>query len=160
MTIRIETVYDKRPEGYDRLGSYAGGSNMKEMKLPFYSPTLMKVNDNSNGERKKVMTWPMLYSTPGSEPPKIENLPEPTIGRVNIIEVSSIVVAVQRFEMPATEVVARGLTRNLLNDIKRDKLVPAASALGGECIVGQFDALFSLNKRRNEVWVELESHLW
>ena len=30
----------------------------------------------------------------------------------------------------------------------------------GDCLIGQFDAIFSLNKRRNEVWVPLATHPW
>jgi hypothetical protein len=56
----------------------------------------------------------------------------------------------------------RGFTRELLRDIKADGLNPvdSQSSAQGDCLVAQFDALFSLNKRRNEIWIELESHDW
>lgn len=72
-----------------------------------------------------------------------------------------VVVAVLRFSVPATEAVVNGYTSNLLQYVQRDKLVvPCAAALAGECVIAQYDALFSLNSRRNEVWVKLDEHLW
>lgn len=70
------------------------------------------------------------------------------------------VVAVTRFDVAATEPVVRGYTKQLISQIKADNLVPSAASQQGECIIGQYDALFSINKRRNEVWVELEDHPW
>lgn len=52
----------------------------------------------------------------------------------------------------------RGYTQRLKADIEADGLKCASDS--GELIVAQFDALFSLNKRRNEVWVELSRHPW
>ena len=163
-TVSIECNYDKRPEGYDRLASYAGGSNTDGKRLLYYAPTVMTINDEEDsGVRKKRMTWPMIYAIPGIQEEsslKIEALPDSTISRVDKVKKPSRVVAVTRFEIPATEPVVRGYTAQLLNDLKKDNLKPTEAAEKGECIVGQYDALFSLNKRRNEVWVELEEHLW
>eukprot|EP00607_Mallomonas_marina_P008089 CAMPEP_0182417576 /NCGR_PEP_ID=MMETSP1167-20130531/2041_1 /TAXON_ID=2988 /ORGANISM="Mallomonas Sp, Strain CCMP3275" /LENGTH=319 /DNA_ID=CAMNT_0024591241 /DNA_START=190 /DNA_END=1149 /DNA_ORIENTATION=+ len=154
-----ETVYNQRPEGYDRLGSYAGGSNTQSSRLPFFTPTLMTVRDTSE-KRVKVMTWPMVYQSPGVPLASVTSLPDPTIRRVTLLEKPSVVVAVTRFEIPATEPVVRGFTAQLMKDVESDGLVVNSRAREGQCIVGQFDALFSLNKRRNEVWVELDDHPW
>jgi len=157
--LSAETVYDQRPEGYDRLGSYAGGSNALGKRLTFFSPTVMCVNE-VNGQRVKRMWWPMAFKQPNEPVPSLTSLPEPTIPRIILKEQESIVVAVKRFEVPATEPVARGYTSQLVRDVERDGLAADAAAKGGECTLAQFDALFSLNKRRNEVWVRLESHPW
>jgi hypothetical protein len=154
-----ETVYDQRPEGYDRLGSYAGGSNVGDKKVQYFSPTLMRIKD-IEGTRTKIMSWPLQYSFPGKALPDISTIPEPTIPRVKISERPGLVVAVTRFELAATEPVVRGFTGQLLGDVKEDGMIATAECQTGDCIVGQFDAIFSLNKRRNEVWVELEEHLW
>jgi hypothetical protein len=157
--IAAETNYDKRPEGYDRLGSYCGGSNEMNSKVKFFSPTLMKIEDSNQG-RNKVMSWPLLYNVPGRPSPQISDLPISTIPSVKLIEKPERVVAVLRFEAAATEPVVRKCTEQLLTLIERDGMSAARSANEGTCIVGQFDALFSLNKRRNEVWIDLESHPW
>ena len=110
-TINIETEYDKRPEGYDRLGSYTSGSNIESKRLSYYSPTLMTILDSSSstsgntqqqlpltsntqnnvetktntGEssRKKIMSWPMIFAMPGeSLPPSNTVLPESTLAKV------------------------------------------------------------------------------
>jgi hypothetical protein len=63
--------------------------------------------------------------------------------------------------MAATEPVVRGYTKQLIADITADGILASESASGGsEYIVGQYDALFSLNKRRVEVWVPLVKHPW
>ena len=154
-----ETLYDQRPEGYDRLGSYAGGSNVKDARVPYFSPTLMRITD-VNGERLKSMSWPLMYSFPGKPLPPIATFPEPTIPRVTISERPGLVVAVTRFELAATEPIVRGFTGQLLSDVNEDGMTATQSCLNGDVIVGQFDAIFSLNKRRNEVWIELEDHPW
>lgn len=159
-TTVAETSYDQRPEGYDRLGSYAGGSNEKTSKLPYFSPTLMRVSD-IDGQRSKIMSWPLAFAPPGGVSREPNSFPIPTIPRVSISKSQSTVFAVTRFEIAATEPVVRGYTKQLISDLESDGLVPSAnSKLGGEYIVGQYDALFSLNKRRVEVWVKLDRHPW
>jgi hypothetical protein len=163
-TLFAETTYDQRPEGYDRLGSYAGGSNAEGKRIPYYAPTLMTISGVKDEGRKKTMMWPMMFSLPGEDASTLtpSKLPEPTINKVNFVTRPEIVVAVTRFDLAATEPVVRGYKGQLLGDIKRDNLTPAEGFEGatGDCIVGQFDALFSLNKRRVEVWVELADHPW
>ena len=208
-----QTRYDKRPEGYDRLGSYAGGSNEQAARLQFFTPTLMTIKDaetasdssiigkgysagdtsrnkdqqaaytdkqqgpkdqgTEHRQREKVMTWPMQYAMPGEQlQDALSGLPEPTIPGVERVRVRSRVVAVARFDVAATEPVVRGYTRQLMAQLRADGLEPQSShqpysqtKVGveedvEEVTIGQYDALFSLNKRRNEVWVELERHLW
>lgn len=159
-TLTAETLYDQRPEGYDRLGSYAGGSNEKEERLQFFSPTLMFISDEQ-GKREKRMTWPLKFELPGQSLPDPSVLPAPTIPRVTLQTRPGKVYAVGSFQMPATEVNVRTFTSYLIRDLQADGLRATKGALNGDCIVGQFDALFSLNKRRNEVWVEIEDdHPW
>lgn len=155
-----ETAYTSRPEGYDRIGSYCGGSNVKNSKVEFFAPTVMMISDR-HGVREKTMSWPLQYVAPGKSLETLPPLPEPTVPRLSLKTVPETVVAVTRFEVAATEPVVRGYTSQLLSDIQRDGLIPSPAATqSGEVIVGQYDALFSLNKRRNEVWVELSSHPW
>ena len=156
--ISAVTTYDKRPEGYDRLGSYVTGSNTKGNKLTYFSPTIMEVSDESN--RRKEMRWPLSYALPGRPLPQIESFSEPTIPKVGLAETPGKVVAVRRFETAATEVVAKGYSGLLLKSILNDGLKPITGGGKDLITVAQFDALFSLNKRRIEVWIELEDHPW
>jgi|MDTB01.2.fsa_nt_gb hypothetical protein len=164
-----QTKYSQRPEGYDRLGSYAGGSNVREERVTFFTPTLMSITDSDGGKREKRMTWPLKFNIPGEPLPSVDSLPEPTINNVNLFDTSTNprgpfgrTYAILRFEKAATEEMVRGFTRELLRDITADGLKPVESqnSVQGDCLVAQFDALFSLNKRRNEIWIELESHDW
>ena len=154
-----ETIYDQRPEGYDRLGSYVQGSNEKDTKITYYSPTVMRITDEDS-KRIKRMTWPLSFAAPGGELANIDSFPEPNVAKIKIKESESITVAVLRFEVPATEPVVRGYTGNLIKYCEDDGMTVASSAKEGECLIGQYDALFSLNKRRNEVWVQLDQHPW
>ena len=54
----------------------------------------------------------------------------------------------------------RGFTQQLIEDVEADELSVSVDAKTGSWTVGQYDALFSLNKRRVESWVELIDHLW
>lgn len=159
--VAAETNYDQRPEGYDRLGSYAGGSNENDVKLAFFSPTIMRITGNSDN-RKKVMQWPLSYLLPGSKLADISSFPAPTIPRVELKEQDSYLVAVTRFELAATEPIVSGYTKQLRGDLLADNISPLQIDGQVDYIVGQFDALFSLNKRRNEVWVQLDesNHPW
>ena len=164
--IAAETSYDQRPEGYDRLASFIQGSNERDERLPCFSPTIMRICDDPASKlRSKVMQWPLQYALPSSEL-DLSTYPASTIPSVKLREQEGIVVAVTRFELAATEPIVRGYTGQLLGDLRNDGMTPVPSAGGDaakdtyQCIVAQFDALFSLNKRRNEVWVELLDHPW
>jgi hypothetical protein len=109
------------------------------------------------------MTWPLAFESPISPLPELSTLPEPTIPRVTLQQRPGITYAVGSFQLPATEVNCRTFFSYLLRDMQSDGIKPTARAIeGGEIIVGQFDALFSLNKRRVEVWAEVEDDggLW
>jgi len=156
-----ETTYDQRPEGYDRIGNYVQGSNEKNERIAYFSPTLMTISESkTTGKRAKKMVWPIAFAAPGQAPPPISSFPTPSVSKIRVREVPECVYAVVRFEMPATEPVVRGFTGNLIKYVTDDGMVVASSAREGDCRIGQYDALFSLNKRRNEAWVELAEHPW
>jgi len=155
----VITAYDQRPEGYDRLGSYVGGSNDSSKKLKNYSPILMRVSDDKvTGKRYKTMEWPLQYAMPGAHlDTSVSSFPISTVPGLQLIEREEFIVGVTRFDVAATEPVVKGYTQQLLLDLKADGLMSASNDNMDELIIAQFDALFSLNKRRNEVWVCLKS---
>ena len=134
-------------------------SNELSDKMKFFSPTIMRIKD-IEGKRSKVMSWPLSFAVPGGKSKDPSTYPNPTIPKIILKTIPSKVVAISRFELAATEPVVRGFTGNLIRDVEADGMTVSASAIDGECIVGQYDALFSLNKRRVEAWVELDEHPW
>jgi hypothetical protein len=119
----------------------------------------MKITDENN-KRVKKMRWPLIFASPGISLPTIDDLPKPLVSKIKIRAEEAKIYAVLRFDVPATEAVVRGYTRNLIQYVQDDGLTPSQASKDGDCIIGQYDALFSLNKRRNEVWVGLDAHPW
>ena len=158
----IETEYDQRPEGYDRLNFYCKGSNTEgNANIPYYSPTIMEVEDTAT-TRSKKMTWPLLFAAPGTSPSDMK-LPEPSNQNIRLVERSAQIVAVATFQVPATEANVRGYSNQLKRDVERDGIKLSTSYpvdTLNKFTVCQYDALFSLNKRRNEVWLEVGLHPW
>eukprot|EP00968_Pinguiococcus_pyrenoidosus_P000592 scaffold34_cov260-Pinguiococcus_pyrenoidosus.AAC.18 len=186
-----ETQYSTRPEGFDRLGSFCGGSNEGSKRVKPYAPSIIRSDEK--GE-KKVMQWPISFAMPGqdsktfdSRPLRIQ--PAPTVGgvpnpgsvlpSVSIQAVPELVVAVRRFANAATQQVvvyeskvlrqaiqknglkvdeAEGTNLWFAQEVSRD-LLPFLSVPSFSCV--QYDAIFSLGDRRNEVWVPVaEGHPW
>ena len=112
--------------------------------------------ESKEKKRAKVMTWPLAFETPGTPLKLPSELPEPTVPRITLQARPGKTYAIGTFQLPATEVNCRTFTSYLLRDMQADGLRPTKQALEGDIIVAQFDALFSLNKRRVEVWVELD----
>lgn len=115
----------------------------------------MLISD-ANGIRQKLMQWPLAFTFPGKPSQIVSAFPEPTIPSVVVKNEPSKIVAVCRFDVRATEPVVRGYTKQLISDLSNDGLSIKDENKMDNYVIGQYDALFSLNKRRNEVWVELE----
>jgi hypothetical protein len=119
----------------------------------------MKINDFNN-TRIKRMKWPLSFIAPGQKAPPLSTFPNPTIRNVIINQEQSFVAAVARFDIPATEPVAIAYTQKLIRDLLDDGIKPIQTADQFQYIVAQYDALFSLNKRRVEVWIFIDNELW
>lgn len=65
----VETEYEQRSDGFDRLGDYLDGGNAREMKMWTSQPCFMTIRPN---EPKKMQ----LYVLPRTEM-LIEDLPAP-----------------------------------------------------------------------------------
>jgi hypothetical protein len=131
---------------------------VRDERVKFFAPTLMFISDDKKtGSRRKKMTWPLAFDSPINPLPEPSTLPEPTVPRITLQRRPGKLYAIGAFQLPATEVNCRTFTSYLLRDMQADGLKPVPEALDGDIIVGQFDALFSLNKRRVEVWAEIEN---
>eukprot|EP00980_Cylindrotheca_fusiformis_P012613 scaffold3084_cov144-Cylindrotheca_fusiformis.AAC.61 len=153
----VKIPYTRRDEGYDLLASVTQGSDP-------LSPAIMEV---FNGDSKKTMSWPLGYTAPGEVGPPtinkktIEKLKEPIWADCEIEKVPSKVVAVGSFSDASVGPIVKEVDRKLREVLKKDSIdVPPDSEASVK--FAQFDAIFSLGKRRGEVWIELEDggHPW
>ncbi|VEU33879.1 unnamed protein product [Pseudo-nitzschia multistriata] len=143
--------YDRRDEGYDVLASLTKG-------MTPLAPSLMEV---PNDDSKKSMSWPLVYALPGESSPKpipeeiLERSKEPLWDGCDIENIGSKVVAVGTFSDASVAPIVRKADRALRESLKRDGIaVPSGS--DSSVRFAQYDAIFSMGKRRGEVWIELD----
>lgn len=142
--------YDRRDEGYDVLASVTKG-------IEPLAPSLIVVPD---GDSKKTMSWPLTYAAPGESTPKV---PQTILDRseesmwtdCEIQNVGSKVVAVRSYSDASVAPIVRKADRKLRESLERDGILPPR---GSDSFVkfAQYDAIFSLGKRRGEVWIEID----
>jgi hypothetical protein len=151
----VTVAYDRRDEGYDRLATITKG-------VEPLTPAIIEVlNDDS----KKTMSWPLNFASPGqSSPPALPKsvavaAKEATWKDCDIGAIKSKVIAVGSFADASVAPVVRKADAKLREALKRDGIVVSDS---GSLIFAQYDAIFTLGKRRGEVWIELEdgAHPW
>ena len=151
----VKLKYDRRDEGFGTLGAFTSGTETPQ------GPAIMEVEGNGD----KFMQWPLTYATPGSL-----SAPEPTLAlrklsdspwkNCEIISVPAKVIAVAEFSDASLEPVVRKTDRKLRASLQRDGLVCHADE--SSVMFAQYDAIFSMGKRRGEVWIELKDggHPW
>ena len=146
----VKLPYRRRDEGFGSLGAFAKGMSP-------LSPALMDVMKDDISD--KFMMWPLTFTQPGdSEPPvnadAVEKAGEGQWRTMRVVTVPERVVAVKDFSDASMEPVVRKADRELRELLDRDGLVPAD---GSEDLVrfAQYDAIFSMGKRRGEVWIDL-----
>jgi hypothetical protein len=153
--VGIETPYQRRDYGFGSLGAFAKGMNP-------LAPSLMKVWNDDNDAKDKIMTWPLEFALPGQgsdapQPPAlaVEKAGDGQWKSVAIASRSESVIAVRAFEDAAMGPVVRNCNRELRNLLQRDGLEPKDES--SEYVVfAQYDAVHSMGKRRSEVWIELK----
>ena len=149
--------YRRRDEGFGSLGAFTKGMSP-------LSPAIMEVKTDDVSD--KFMLWPLGFQQPGelSTPVPMEASEKAGQGQWRTMRVEitpSKVVAVKEFSDASMEPVVRKADRELRADLKRDGLVPNQNS--EELIrFAQYDAVFSMGKRRGEVWVDLVEggHPW
>eukprot|EP00529_Nitzschia_sp_RCC80_P028781 CAMPEP_0113465400 /NCGR_PEP_ID=MMETSP0014_2-20120614/13718_1 /TAXON_ID=2857 /ORGANISM="Nitzschia sp." /LENGTH=331 /DNA_ID=CAMNT_0000357553 /DNA_START=204 /DNA_END=1199 /DNA_ORIENTATION=- /assembly_acc=CAM_ASM_000159 len=150
--------YSRRDEGYDALATITAG-------VQPLAPAVMEVpNDDS---AQKTMSWPLGFAPPGTSdvPPApksvLDKSKEPMWSDCVVGPVDSTVVAVGSFSDASVAPIVRKADKQLREALSRDGIsVPQSSSSSVK--FAQFDAIFSLGKRRGEVWIELEEegHPW
>ncbi|CAM9189093.1 unnamed protein product [Heterosigma akashiwo] len=79
--------------------------------------------------------------------------------RVGFKEVPSRTFAIKSFDSPTTADYVRYWDAELRKVLEADGLVASPEA-DTDFLLAQYDAIFSIAKRRNEVWIPLASHDW
>ena len=144
-----EVRYDQRPEGYDVLGSYAGGFNADKAKLQPFLPSIITVPRSGAGS--KTMTWPMAIGDDAT-------LPDSNIVKSRVAQ--QVTVACLTFPVAATGDAVSYFASELEKQLAADGLSPAPGH-DANWVVAQYDAIFSVGDRRNEIWIPLApGHLW
>jgi hypothetical protein len=157
----VMAEYERRDEGFTELGVYTTG-------MQPLAPALMEVSDEKNDESEssaKTMAWPLVFAPPGSDtPPTVtvkEGLVVSAASKCKLITVPAKTVAVGSFSDASVAPVVRKADIALRACLRRDGIdVPAATE--GRFKFAQYDAVYSMGKRRGEVWIELEDggHPW
>lgn len=148
--------YQRRDEGYDILGSFTNSMNP-------LSPAIMKVpSDGGN----KIMLWPIAFKSPVETSLKVPDSFMEKVSKQSVVEIEPSkeqVVAVGIFADASTEPVVRENAKQLRQALKRDGLKPKDDNHdNGGVTFAQYDAVYTMGKRRGEVWIELadDGHPW
>jgi hypothetical protein len=132
------------------------------------SPAIMEVISMASRQRKKTMSWPLYYQNPGKlNEEEFNSFRQKTAinteACVAIQTVPEQVVAVRTFDDALTEAAVRANDQELRRSLQRDGLVVADEYIQNDCLCfAQYDAVYSLGKRRSEVWITLKEngHPW
>jgi hypothetical protein len=146
----VKTVYQRRPEAYDRLGRYSRDAEVAPMV-----PALFRIPKEGDGE--KTMEWPLNFAMPNR--PQLEAVPAPEFDSIEVAEEDSFVVAVYEFPEEATPKNVEANAAFLEKIVERDGL-KVSQYSKDKFMVAQYNAIFSLATRRNEVWCILDGHDW
>lgn len=146
----VKLPYRRRDEGFGSLGAFTKGMNP-------LSPAMMEVMKDDISD--KYMMWPLAFTQPGETQAPIpqdalEKAGEGQWRTMRVVNVPPKVVAVREFTDASMEPVVRKADRELRELLERDGLTPEKES---EDLVSfaQYDAIFSMGKRRGEVWIDL-----
>ncbi|CAB9511017.1 soul heme-binding [Seminavis robusta] len=153
----VKMSYERRDLAFEAMGSFTRG-------MTALAPAIMSVEDDSS----KSMTWPLEYAPPGqSSPPEVtkavERAEDPRFQAMNcqVETFPSQVIAVGSFSDAILEPVVRKADRLLREALDRDGL-RVEPGTDSRVTFAQYDAVYSMGKRRGEVWIPLKDggHPW
>jgi hypothetical protein len=128
------------------------------------APAIMEV---PNDDSQKTMAWPLVYAVPGTDTPPalkgavVDKANDPMWSSCKLETLSGAIVAVGSFADASVAPIVRRADKELREALKRDGIVVPSSSKDSVKFA-QYDAIFTLGKRRGEVWIELEDggHPW
>ncbi len=129
------------------------------------APSLQQVPNRDGDE--KTMSWPLTFAPPGEISPTpvkkvvLDKVKEPIWSVCEIETIPSRVVAVGTYADASVAPIVRRADKELRDACKRDG-IKVAPQTANFVKFAQYDAIYSLGKRRGEVWIELEDegHPW
>lgn len=150
--------YNRRDEGYDVLATITQGANP-------LAPSLQEVPNRDDED--KTMSWPLTFAAPGSfDPPPVpesvlKKASDPTWGDSVIETIPSKVIAIGNYADASVGPIVRRADKQLREALERDG-IKVSTNTEKSVKFAQYDAIYSLGKRRGEVWIELEDggHPW
>ena len=152
----VRIPYVRRDDGFLELGSFTRG-------LDPLAPALMSVDSATSD---KTMMWPLRFAAPGEKRPKedptiFSKASDPEWDSFEIVTIPERVVAVGSFSDASMEPVVRKADRLLRETCERDGL-QVDTASDSILRFAQYDAIYSMGKRRGEVWIDLadDGHPW
>ena len=120
------------------------------------SPAVMTIPSNG----KKSMRFPLNFAMPGEDCPPPPKSSEDSGGSCTVVSFPERVVAVRTFSGASVEAAVRQTDRELRNLCTTHGLRISEDSRDVLCFA-QYDAIFSMGKRRTEVWVDLaDNHPW
>ena len=124
-------------------------------------PAQMTVRGEKDDD--KIMTWPLSFAAPGELTAPLVAEAEQKAKQMTECTVSTSaerVVAVREFSDVAMAPVVRRADRELREALNRDGIRVDVS--GDSLQLAQYDAIFSMGRRRGEVWIDLGegTHPW
>lgn len=157
----VKLPYARRDEGFGSLGAFTAGMNP-------LAPAILEVPDSDT--ENKYMSWPVAYAPPTSStdedsvpipPAAIEKAGEGQWRTVTVETIPSQVVAIGFYSDFAMGPIVRKADRDLRQMLERDGLKPKEGT-DDQVKFAQYDAIYSMGKRRGEVWIPLadDGHPW
>jgi hypothetical protein len=111
------------------------------------------------------MRWPVAFKPPGAPSLDVPDSIMEKVASQGIVEIEPTaeqVVAVAIFDDASIEQVVRAQAKKLREVLTRDGLKAKKDDDDGGVTFAQYDAVYTMGKRRGEVWVELTDggHPW
>jgi SOUL heme-binding protein/Uncharacterized conserved protein (DUF2358) len=180
--IQVTYTGRRRDEALTILGSLTRTTTKATTHEGPLGPAIIQVQmDDTTSIISKTMQWPLTFALPGSN---MASMPIRTLQEVEeyikrntdtdswdcrILSIPSRVVAVMEFSDASLEPVIRKVDYQLRQVLQKDGLLLPSSkeeeeekTLSSVMTFAQYDAVYSMGKRRGEVWMELkdENHPW
>lgn len=129
------------------------------------APSIQEVPNDDSVD--KTMSWPLTFAAPGEVSPKkvqqsiVDKVKDPIWSVCEIETIPSRVVAIGTYADASVGPIVRRADRQLREACRRDG-IQISESTADSVKFAQYDAIYSLGKRRGEVWIELEDggHPW
>jgi hypothetical protein len=144
--------YQRRDEGFLKLGSYMSGANASQVHCLETQPIVMKYGLDGI-KTMSVMVAPRAERKQGDAPLAA---PLPTKPGVDLDVAGGELVASMRFDGNATQEACERTRSALIDCLQRDGLSLSDDEAAGVFRLAQYGPLHSLSTRVNEIWLSIK----